>query len=264
MSCKIKLPTDTLKLNRHIMNEKQIRLFRFISTFSLTATLVITLWAYFQLDNTFELVNIKSMSIKFQLFVIGIVISSFASFIISWRLILTIVVLQADYKDNLNKKDLNIIIKEKKKYDIEKTIEWNKIINNDSQKLLNSLCHVLDIDIGRKYDLMDNIYKNTANYSIVLNEEEQNNSSFELGIGINGQAAEGMKPLLIKNIPNDYVKIRSGSGHISPKNIYIIPIIENGVTKHLLELADMKANGKATYDKLMVFANEFSNTLNKG
>ena len=246
------------------MNEKQISLFRFISTFSLTATLVITLWAYFQLDNTFELVNIKSMSIKFQLFVIGIVISSFASFLITWRLILAIVVIQADYKDNLNKKDLNIIIKEKKVYDKEQVIEWNTIINNDSQKLLNSLCHVLDIDIGRKYDLLDNVYKNTANYSLVLDDEEKNNSTFELGIGVNGQAAESMKPLFLTNIPTDYVKIKSGSGQISPKNIYIIPIIENGITKHLLELADMKANGKATYDKLLIFANEFSNSLNKG
>ncbi|OYT10755.1 MAG: hypothetical protein B6I18_07445 [Bacteroidetes bacterium 4572_112] len=246
------------------MNEKQISLFRFISTFSLTATLVITLWAYFQLDDTFEMANITSMSIKFQLFVIGIVISSFASFLITWRLILTIVVLQADYKDNLNKKDLNIIIKEKKEYDKEKTIEWNTIINNDSQKLLNSLCHVLDIDIGRKYDLLNNMYNNTANYSLVLTKEEQNNSTFELGIGINGQAAESMKPLLLTNIPSDYVKIKSGSGQISPKNIYIIPIVENGTTKYLFELADMKANGKATYDKLLVFANEFSNTLNKG
>ena len=244
------------------MNEKQIRLFRYISAISLTTTLIITLLAYLQLENTFVLYNLKSMSIMFQMFVVGIVISSFASFLISWRLILTIVVLKADYKDNLNKKDLNKIIEEKKIKN-EKIIEWKSVIDTDSNKLLHNLCRSLDIDIGRKYDLKDGVYTNTANYSIVMSENEQSNDTFKLGIGINGQAAESMKPLLLNNIPDNYVKITSGSGQISPKNIYIIPIIEEGTTKCLFELADMKKNGTTTFDKLQEFASELSNTINK-
>ena len=48
-------------------------------------------------------------------------------------------------------------------------------------------------------------------------------TSFHAGEGLVGQSALERKPILISNVPDDYVQISSGLGQAKPLNIVVLP-----------------------------------------
>ncbi|WP_428911870.1 response regulator [Niallia sp. Krafla_26] len=61
--------------------------------------------------------------------------------------------------------------------------------------------------------------------------------TFQLGEGLVGQCALEQKPILLNDVPNDYLKIRSGVGESTPTNSMIFPILYEGETLAVVEIA---------------------------
>src|SRR4029079_11905440 len=51
---------------------------------------------------------------------------------------------------------------------------------------------------------------------------------FQMGESLVGQCALEKKPILITNPPEDYIKIGSGLGESTPRNIIVLPVIFEG------------------------------------
>ena len=62
---------------------------------------------------------------------------------------------------------------------------------------------------------------------------------FRLGEGLVGQAALEKKPILLTNVPDDYVQISSGLGEAAPRNILVLPVLFEGENKAVIELASL-------------------------
>jgi CheY-like chemotaxis protein/signal transduction histidine kinase/HAMP domain-containing protein len=60
---------------------------------------------------------------------------------------------------------------------------------------------------------------------------------FALGEGLVGQAALEKEPILLQNVPDDYIQITSGLGEAPPRNIIVLPILFEGEVKAVIELA---------------------------
>ncbi|SOC37340.1 response regulator [Ureibacillus acetophenoni] len=60
------------------------------------------------------------------------------------------------------------------------------------------------------------------------------------GEGLIGQSIVEKSPIILTDIPKDYIKISSGIGETSPTNVYIFPIIFENEVKAVLELASLK------------------------
>ncbi|HYD52262.1 MAG TPA: HAMP domain-containing protein [Gemmatimonadaceae bacterium] len=60
---------------------------------------------------------------------------------------------------------------------------------------------------------------------------------FGLGEGLVGQAALEKQPILLQNVPDDYIQITSGLGEAPPRNIIVLPILFEGEVKAVIELA---------------------------
>jgi HAMP domain-containing protein/signal transduction histidine kinase/CheY-like chemotaxis protein len=60
---------------------------------------------------------------------------------------------------------------------------------------------------------------------------------FKLGEGLVGQAAAEKERILLRNVPQDYVKISSGLGAAAPRNIVVLPILFEGQVKAVMELS---------------------------
>jgi GAF domain-containing protein len=52
-----------------------------------------------------------------------------------------------------------------------------------------------------------------------------------------GQSALEKKPILLTNVPDDYIQINSGLGEAPPRNIIVLPILFEGEVKAVVELA---------------------------
>src|SRR5881275_2603055 len=60
---------------------------------------------------------------------------------------------------------------------------------------------------------------------------------FAVGEGLVGQAALEKQPILLQNVPDDYIQITSGLGEAPPRNIIVLPILFEGDVKAVIELA---------------------------
>ncbi|HEX7018838.1 MAG TPA: HAMP domain-containing protein, partial [Gemmatimonadaceae bacterium] len=60
---------------------------------------------------------------------------------------------------------------------------------------------------------------------------------FAMGEGLVGQAALEKQPILLQNVPDDYIQITSGLGEAPPRNIIVLPILFEGEVKAVIELA---------------------------
>ncbi|NOT53909.1 MAG: GAF domain-containing protein, partial [Deltaproteobacteria bacterium] len=59
---------------------------------------------------------------------------------------------------------------------------------------------------------------------------------FRLGEGLVGQAALEKKPIVVTNVPDDYITISSGVGESIPSSLVVIPLIDREVVEGVLEL----------------------------
>jgi hypothetical protein len=63
---------------------------------------------------------------------------------------------------------------------------------------------------------------------------------FRRGEGLVGQAALEKEPILLTNVPPDYIQISSGLGEAPPRNILVLPILFEGSIKAVVELASFR------------------------
>src|SRR2546421_4408714 len=64
--------------------------------------------------------------------------------------------------------------------------------------------------------------------------------TFKLGEGLVGQCAVEKERILLHNVPADYVKITSALGESSPLNIIVLPVLFEGQTRAVIELASFE------------------------
>ncbi|MBC8414630.1 response regulator [bacterium] len=62
---------------------------------------------------------------------------------------------------------------------------------------------------------------------------------FELGEGLVGQAAQEKKILIVEDVPEHYVKVRSATGEARPAVIAVVPLIYEGKVMGIIEIASL-------------------------
>ncbi|PKG22318.1 hybrid sensor histidine kinase/response regulator [Niallia nealsonii] len=79
-----------------------------------------------------------------------------------------------------------------------------------------------------------------ASYGFVENDSMKNRQRFLLGEKLIGQCALENRPINLTRIPDDYIKLESGLGSATPRNIYILPIEFEGEVLAVIEFASFK------------------------
>ncbi|MBI4820977.1 MAG: HAMP domain-containing protein [Deltaproteobacteria bacterium] len=69
---------------------------------------------------------------------------------------------------------------------------------------------------------------------------EQRPTSYRLGQGLVGQCAVEKEKILLSNVPHDYIRISSGLGESTPKNVIVLPVLFEGQVKGVIELASFE------------------------
>ena len=88
---------------------------------------------------------------------------------------------------------------------------------------------MMDQDVG------GSLLKLIASYAYRARKHVANR--FVPGEGLVGQAALEKQPILLQNVPDDYIQITSGLGEAPPRNIIVLPVLFEGEVKAVIELA---------------------------
>jgi HAMP domain-containing protein/signal transduction histidine kinase/DNA-binding response OmpR family regulator len=93
---------------------------------------------------------------------------------------------------------------------------------------------------------------------------QQLKQEFELREGLIGQAAADRRPILLKEVPPDFIRIGSGLGHGKPANVSILPALFEDEVKAVIELAsfnDFNETHQTFLDQLMESVGIVLNTI---
>jgi HAMP domain-containing protein/CheY-like chemotaxis protein/signal transduction histidine kinase len=108
-----------------------------------------------------------------------------------------------------------------------------------SKLIMSELTPLVSAHHGAFY-IMDDadhtpVLKLIASYA--YKERKHVGNRFHLGEGLVGQAALEKKPILLTNVPDDYIRISSGLGEAPPRNVLVLPVMFEGEVKAIIELA---------------------------
>jgi HAMP domain-containing protein/CheY-like chemotaxis protein/signal transduction histidine kinase len=118
-------------------------------------------------------------------------------------------------------------------------MQGQKDLEAVSKLIMSELTPLVSAHHGAFYIMEDEnntpVLKLIASYA--HKERKHIGNRFYLGDGLVGQAALEKKPILLTNVPDDYIRISSGLGEAPPRNILVLPVLFEGDVKAVIELA---------------------------
>ena len=122
------------------------------------------------------------------------------------------------------------------------------------QRFVSGLLPVLGGGVAGFYLSSENSgrLRRIASYGLAKDADAVN--SFSLGEGLVGQCAREQKPVILANLPPDYLRITSGLGGAAPVKVGAWPVLSQGALLGVLEIAsfrDFSANEQALLDGLL-------------
>lgn len=124
-------------------------------------------------------------------------------------------------------------------------VKFSEIIKNEAEdiatladKILALLVNYLEANQGALYIIDSERLLRISTYAYGKKKFTEN--SIEFGQGLVGQCAIEGETIYLKDIPVDYVKITSGLGEATPRNVLIIPIKQKERILGVLELASFE------------------------
>jgi putative methionine-R-sulfoxide reductase with GAF domain len=131
-----------------------------------------------------------------------------------------------------------------------------------TEKVLQNIAKEMDIVQGLVFVLndADQLFHISGQYAYYSEEQPH---SFPLGETLSGQVAKNRKLLNLKEIPDNYIAIISGLGKSSPQHLVIAPIVCNGKSIGIIELASFKPFGENEESLICKVNESMANLLNE-
>ena len=118
------------------------------------------------------------------------------------------------------------------------TMQGEQDIPTLSDNVITQLCEYLGALVGALYVREDDHLKLVGTYAYVRRKNLAN--EFKIGEGLVGQAALEKKPIVVSQVPEDYVAVTSGLGEHSPRAIMVCPFVHEGEVKGVIELGTLE------------------------
>ena len=145
-------------------------------------------------------------------------------------------------------------------------LQGQKDLNTVTKRILSELAEVVTAHYGAFYILkQDDETQNTKLklFAAYAYKEEKNiPKEFEIGEGLVGQCAFEKERILLKNVPQGYVKISSGLGKAKPANLIILPVLFENDVKAVIELASLDTFSETHLDFLSQLTESIGIVLN--
>ena len=120
-------------------------------------------------------------------------------------------------------------------------LQGQRDLTTVGEMLLSELAPLVNAQCGAMYQMDSSTgvpyLAMLASYARAMSEEER--SRLALGHGLVGQCAIEKRPILLSDIPVDYVRITSSLGEAPPRNLIVLPVLFEGETKAVIELATL-------------------------
>jgi signal transduction histidine kinase/HAMP domain-containing protein/CheY-like chemotaxis protein len=145
-------------------------------------------------------------------------------------------------------------------------LQGERDLTTVSNLIMSELAPLVNAQYGVFYvttrDADDTVLELAASYGAESRDELK--PKFALREGLVGQAAADKRPILLENVPGDFLRIGSGLGHAAPANVTILPALFEYEVKAVIELAsfsEFNETHQSFLDQLMESVGIVLNTI---
>jgi len=121
---------------------------------------------------------------------------------------------------------------------INESLRGGKEIKQLANDALHTLATYIDGQVGLLYVRHDSFLQYTAGFAV--DDAKAIPAQIAFGETLVGQTAQKKKLAHLKNLPADFVKIKTGSGEAIPQNLLIVPLIHNEVVEGAVEIGSLQ------------------------
>jgi CheY-like chemotaxis protein/putative methionine-R-sulfoxide reductase with GAF domain len=114
-----------------------------------------------------------------------------------------------------------------------------------ANSVIQQLCHYLQAQIGALYVTEDNTLNLVGSYAYASKNPTR---QFKFGEGLVGQAALEKQPIIVADVPDDYITVRSGLGETGPRHIMVLPFVYEGRVVGVAEMGTLAEFSPAQID----------------
>src|SRR5215510_7528245 len=110
------------------------------------------------------------------------------------------------------------------------------------QMLLSELAPLVYAQHGTVYQMQADAGEESAALLLLAGyaQREDQQRRIELGMGLVGQCALEKQRVLLTKVPRDYTRVHSSLGAAAPANVVVLPVLFEGETKAVIELASLE------------------------
>lgn len=140
-------------------------------------------------------------------------------------------------------------------------VQATRSLNGFCNKILANLAREMEFLQGIVYvkDLREGLFKPAGEYAIT----DRKPQPFKAGDTLPGEVAADKTMMILYDIPENYCTVSSGLGTAQPSYLLLVPVVSNGESIAVLELAAFKKPDESTGKVLQLVSNELVNKLTK-
>ncbi|QQC65795.1 response regulator [Paraburkholderia ginsengisoli] len=129
--------------------------------------------------------------------------------------------------------------------------------------MLDFLAQYLDAAVGALYvrDKQHGTLRRIAAYGFSRESEQAAARNFEEGETLVGQASLARRTLVLRDVPADYVQVVSATGKSAPKNLLIMPVVNDGQVNGVIELGFIRELAERDQTFMELIANSIGDFI---
>ncbi|MFG1401243.1 response regulator [Xanthobacter sediminis] len=113
-------------------------------------------------------------------------------------------------------------------------------VTSFADELLTELAPRLKAGVGVFYAFDETTQQLVLSGTYALTERRHLSTHYKLGEGLAGQAAKERKPIVLSPVPEDYIRIHSGTGEGRPFTVAAVPVVSKNRLLGVIELASFE------------------------
>ncbi|MET0283806.1 MAG: response regulator [Polyangiales bacterium] len=121
---------------------------------------------------------------------------------------------------------------------ISETMQGDRPLDDLCQRALKTLAEYVEADVGALFVAEPVGFRRIAGFA--LDSGASGPEVFKRGEGLVGRAADGEDPLVVRDVPSDFLQVRAGTGQRVPLELVITPARTDGVVYAVVELAFLR------------------------
>jgi signal transduction histidine kinase/DNA-binding response OmpR family regulator len=122
---------------------------------------------------------------------------------------------------------------------VNESLRGEKDLNRLSQDILAAIADYTGAQAGLLFVRDSQTLQHTASYAVL--EEDAVPRQLAFGETLIGQAAQKRRIMQLANVPDKFIRIRTGMGDAAPAQVVLLPALYNDRTEGVLELAFLQA-----------------------